>query len=274
LIATYHNHSQWSDGTAAFGQIHAHATAVGVDILGLSDHLCLYPDGTWPKWSMAPHLASDYVAEIASFRRLESLEVRIGLELDWLGPDYTGISQIAEKLPLDYRIGSVHHVAGQQFESSLTYWSEKSVEERDAVFAQYWDSVRAMAESAFCDIVAHIDLPKKLGFYPTADVGPLIEAALDAIAANHLVVELNTSGYLRPCAEAYPTLAILQKCRARDIAVTLSADGHRPERILFEFGRGLALLQQAGFTKIARFRERETWFEPLDDALTPGRKSR
>ena len=51
------------------------------------------------------------------------------------------------------------------------------------------------------------------------------------------------------------------------IPVTLSSDGHIPGHILYGFEKGLARLQEAGFATVARFRERERWFEPLSDAL-------
>ena len=121
-------------------------------------------------------------------------------------------------------------------------------------------------------LTAHLDLPKKFGFSPKADMTIAIDAALDALAANDLVVELNTAGFGRPCADAYPSLDILRKCRAREIPVTLSSDGHIPGHILFEFERGLARLHEAGYSSVARFRGRESWFEPLDNALRSERE--
>jgi len=271
VIATYHNHSRWSDGTATVDEIHAYAHRAGVDILGISDHLCVYPGGGTSKWSMDPSRAHEYVADVLSFRGKGRMEIRVGLEFDWFENHRDAIAPIVESLPLDYRIASVHHVERQRVEASADFWSGKSPEERDAVFAKYWGLVREMAESRLFDIAAHLDLPKKHGFKPTSDLGGALDAALDAIAASGMVVELNTSGYAKTCAEAYPSLEILKKCRARGIPVTLSSDGHRPENILYEFERGLTDLKNAGYDSVARFREREKWFEPLSDAWTSTR---
>jgi histidinol-phosphatase (PHP family) len=271
VIATFHNHSKWSDGTTGFGELHAHAERLGVDILGLSDHLCIYPDGTSPTWSMSPQQAPEYLADVLSYRKDGKLEVRVGLEFDWFENHGEAIASFADRIPLDYRIGSVHHVDLQQFDMSTAYWTEKSTEERDAVFAGYWRLIRGMAESTIFDIAGHLDLPKKLGFCPSAGVGAEVDAALDAIAESKMVVELNTAGFAKPCADGYPSVEILRKCRSREIPVTLSSDGHRPEDLLYEFGRGLANLHAAGFDSIARFRGRERWFEPLGDAVKSAR---
>jgi histidinol-phosphatase (PHP family) len=271
LIATFHNHSNWSDGQTDFGPMHAYAAAHGVDILGLSDHFCVYPDGASPDWSLLPAQARDYVDEVLSYRASGGMEVRVGAEFDWFEDHKSVLAPIVEALPLDYRIGSVHHVGLAQFDCSETFWSARSQEGRDLIFAGYWELIREMAESGLFDIAGHLDLPKKFGFAPGADMTALIDDALDAVADSGMAVELNTAGFGRPCADAYPSLDILRRCQARDIPVTLSADGHAPSHLLYEFEHGLARLREAGFTSIARFREREMWFEPLSQGLVRGR---
>lgn len=267
MVASFHNHTTWSDGHAAFSELYAHALQIGVDILGLSDHFCMYPDGTVDERMLMPQETGDYLGELISFRDRREIEIRIGLEIDWFKGHRSLILPYLESLPLDYRIGSVHYVDLEAIDMDTLYWSSKSQDERDQVYSKYWDLIREMAESGLFDIAAHLDLPKKFGFFPSPAVTPAIDAALDAIAAHDLVVECNTAGLGKICADTYPSLDILRKCRQRDIPVTLSSDGHIPEHVLFEFEKGLAQLMEAGFTTISRFRERERWFEPLSAAL-------
>jgi histidinol-phosphatase (PHP family) len=267
MIATFHNHSSWSDGHSSFAEMYAFAEDSGVDLLGLSDHFCVLPDGTSPDWSLQPSEVGDYLADVTSFRGKGPVEVRVGLEFDWFEGHDEIVRPYVDRIALDYRIGAIHHVECQQFDVDISYWRDRSREERDQVYVKYWGLVTQMAESRLFDIAAHIDLPKKLGFYPTADLSPHIDAALDAVRSSDMVVELNTAGYGRPCADGYPSLEILQKCERRGIPITLSADGHIPQHITFEFERGLARLYEAGFSTIARFRERERFFEPLSHAL-------
>jgi histidinol-phosphatase (PHP family) len=267
MLATYHNHSSWSDGRPTFTEIYAFAERAGIDVLGLSDHFCVLPDGTSPDWSVQPDEIETYLADVGSFRGKGAIEIRVGLEFDWFEDHEEIVRPYVERIPLDYRIGAVHHVEGQQFDVDLSYWRDRSAEERDEVYVKYWKLIAQMAETKLFDIAAHLDLPKKLGFYPVANMSPHIDVALDAIQASGTVVELNTAGFGKPCADGYPSLEILQRCQKRGIPVTLSSDGHIPEHILFEFERGLARLHEAGFTSIARFRNREKFFEPLADAL-------
>jgi histidinol-phosphatase (PHP family) len=267
MIASYHNHSTWSDGKAPIEEFYSHAKKTGVEILGLSDHFCIFPDGTADERMLGPEETGDYLDELSSFGERGEIEIRTGLEIDWFEGHRSLILPYLESLPLDYRIGSVHHVDLEAIDMDSSYWSSKPEDERDQVYFKYWRLIREMAESNLFDIAGHLDLPKKFGFYPTVAVTPALDAALDAIAAHDLVVECNTAGFGKVCGDAYPSLDILRKCRQREIPVTLSSDGHIPEHILFEFEKGLARLQEAGFTTIARFRQRERWFEPLSAAL-------
>jgi histidinol-phosphatase (PHP family) len=271
MIATFHNHSSWSDGRTSFAEIHAFATNAKVDLLGLSDHFCVLPDGTSPDWALQPSEVGAYLADVESYQGKGAIEVRVGLEFDWFEDHDKIVRPYVESIPLDYRIGAVHHVEGQQFDVDISYWRDRSEEARNDIYVKYWRLIREMAESRLFDIAAHLDLPKKLGFHPTADLSPDIDAALDAIFASDMVVELNTAGFGKPCADGYPSLQLLQKCEMRGIPVTLSADGHIPEHILFEFDRGLARLHEAGFSSIARFRKRERFLEPIADALKSSR---
>ena len=267
MIATFHNHSKWSDGRSSFAEMYAYAESAGVEILGLSDHFCIYPDGSSPGWSLRPDQTADYLADVLSFRDRGNIEVQVGLEFDWFEEHREVIAPFVARIPLDYRIGAIHHVQNQQFDVDPSLWTSKSPEQQDDVYTRYWGLVRQMAESGLFDVAAHLDLPKKLGFYPNTDLTSLIDEALDAIKAAGMVVELNTAGFNKPCADGYPSLDILRRCRRREIPVTLSSDGHLPEHILFEFDRGLANLHAAGFTSLTRFRRGERWSEPLANAL-------
>ena len=267
MLATFHNHSTWSDGQASPEEVYAYAVSAGVDILGFSDHFCVYPDGSVMEGSLTQDQVADYIAAVRALQKKDGPEIVAGIEFDWFENSRAALAPFAKGLPLDYRIGSVHHVGEQAFDIDASFWKSKTQEEVDEVFAAYWRLVRQMAESRLFDIAAHLDLPKKFGFYPKADLRGLEDEALDAVKASDMAVELNTSGFSKPCADGYPSVAILKRCRRREIPVTLSADAHKPEHLLFGFERGLANLCEAGYSSIARFRNRERWSEPLSHAL-------
>jgi histidinol-phosphatase (PHP family) len=267
MIATYHNHSTFSDGSASIDRLVETARALGVDELGVSDHFVAGPGGPRPRWAMPPERLAEYVRTVRAHQGGSSLVVRLGIELDWFPGHAEAIAAAIAGIDFDYIIGSVHSVNGFRIDMSAEEWRPLTVEQRDERHRQYWRCVRSMAASGLYDIAAHLDLPKKFGFRATADLSDVIGEALDAIAAASMIVELNTAGWHKPAEECYPTPEILRQCRRRDIDVTLSADAHHPEHLLRDFARGAAVLAAAGYERVARFAGREVTFDRLEDTV-------
>ena len=266
MPASYHNHSNWSDGKNSISEIIKHAARLGIDELGISDHYALHPQGTMPKWSMPPQRLGEYIDELLTLKpqaNRQGVTLRLGLEVDWFPGHGQAIEAALKPHPLDYIIGSVHEVDGFAIDGSPAKWQSLSEDEINEMNRRYWDHMKTLGDSGIFDIVAHIDLPKKFGFPPTIDLSTEIGIALDAIAASGMVVELNTSGWHKPCADAYPTPAILEACFKRDIPVTLSADAHLGDHLLRDFERGSQRLREAGYAEIARFEGRKIRLESI-----------
>lgn len=267
MLATYHNHTSWSDGSASAADLVAAAARMGVGELGLSDHHVLHPSGRAPCWSMDPCRLGEYVAELRSLAG--PMPLRVGLEVDWFPGHGAEIEGALRPHELDYVIGSVHEVLGVSVDGSARVWEELGPDAREAVHRAYWEALEGLACSGLFDIVAHLDLTKKFGFRPRSDLRIPVARALDAIAAAGLVVEVNTAGWHKPCAEAYPSSELLRECRRRGIEATISADAHEPAHLARDFPRAMGLLERAGFTRVARFAGRRVRFEPLAEACAP-----
>lgn len=261
--ATYHNHSTYSDGSRTVAQVVQRAAELGVEELGLSDHFVLHPIGQTPLWSMRPDRLGEYVAELAAYRDHTAPVVRTGLEVDWFPGHGEAIAAALAPHRFDYLIGSVHELDGFPLDTRAEDWQRLEPDERDEVWRGYWVAIRSLAESGLFDIVGHLDLPKKFGFRPRADLSAEIEAALDAIAAAGLAVELNIAGWYKPCEEAYPSPALLRACHAREIPALFAADAHHPDSLLQDAGRAERLLWDVGYREVVRFRDRERTTVPL-----------
>jgi histidinol-phosphatase (PHP family) len=248
---------------ALYGQ----AGQFGVSLLGVSDHFCVCPDGAEPAGYLQADRIGAYLSALREVGQAGWVEVVAGLEFDWTEAGAEPIRPFADGLPLDFRIGSVHSVAGEGMDLDAIFWSGKSQEEIDAVYAGYWRLIRGMAQSGLFDIAGHLDLPKKFGYVSGPGLRGLEDEALDAIAASGMTVEFNTAGFHKPCAAGYPSTELLKRCRRREIPVTLAADAHRAAHLIRDFGRGAAVLAAAGYDAVARFRGRERWFETLSAAV-------
>lgn len=260
-----HNHSVFSDGQDTPYRIYQAALAQHVDVLGLSDHY--YRDAhdaiRAPEWALQYDKIDLYFRQIELLRKRHgSIEVLAGMEFDWL-EDAEMLRTITLDPRLDFTIGSVHYIRGKTFDESKHYWLELSTEERDDAIAWYWCAIKHMAESGLFQIVGHIDLIKKFAIYPTRDMTPYIIEALDAIKVAGMVVELNTSGWIKDCKSCYPSEEILRACFAREIPVMVSSDSHRGRFVASNFSRGTNLLKHVGYTQLALVRNREISFFPI-----------
>jgi len=265
--ASYHNHTVFSDGAETPEAFLGVAQAHGVDILGFADHYYRQSaeDEVAPEWALQPRLEERYfevLGDLAS--RSKDVEIRVGMEFDWLDGSGAWLRPMAEDPRLDYTIGSVHFVGKESIDTSRAFWESLTPEGVNEVIRRYWIAVREMAESGLFMIAGHIDLVKKFAFYSSEDITPLVREALDAVKAAGMVVELNTSGWAKDCQECYPDEAILRACRHREIPVTISSDAHRARFVCANFARAATLLARVGYTELARFRKREILFEPLE----------
>lgn len=264
VLTSYHNHTTWSDGAPTLAaQIQA-ARAAGLDELGIADHLVLYPGGEEVEWSMPPDLLGDYVLELrAAAAEVRGLTLRLGVEADYFPETVADLRERLAAYPWDFVVGSVHYVNGFPVDENTRLWDALTPAERDDVWRGYWVRVRELAESGVYDFAAHLDLPKKFGHRPTIDLSAEVAAALDAVAAAGMALEINTAGWSLPAAEAYPSPSILREARRRGIPLLINADAHFPEFLTRDFDRARLLAAEAGYTELVRYERRRAIPYPL-----------
>lgn len=268
LRASYHNHSTFSDGAHSPAEMVLAARQQGLQILGFAEHYyrdCPHPTTT-PDWSLQPQAEATYFETLAALADTHSdLEIRTGLEFDWLNDNLPLLQPMASDPRLDYTIGSVHFVDNESIDLSPSYWQTKSEEATNAIIRRYWQTLRAMVESHTFDIVGHLDLYKKFNVRASCDLSREINDTLDAIKAADMVVELNTAGWVKACKDCYPEETLVHACFKREIPVLVSADAHNAQRVADQFNRAYDLLARVGYRQLAYFRQRERFFVPFED---------
>jgi histidinol-phosphatase (PHP family) len=113
------------------------------------------------------------------------------------------------------------------------------------------------------DILGHPDLVKKFAHIPPGDLDRFYEPAIDAIAAAGGVIELNSAGWHKPCAEAYPAPRFLELACSAGIGLVISSDAHAPSEVGREFSRAIDLAKAAGYRETILFDRRERRSEAL-----------
>jgi histidinol-phosphatase (PHP family) len=226
----------------------AAATAKGFHTVGISDHLVLHPEIPEMNWIIPVERIGEYADEVRRIAVRAKIRVLLGAEVDFFpnNPRDAELRRIFDEIGFDYLIGSVHMLGRFPLDDQPTSWSPLSPDEIDEKHKLYWQNMRLMAESIPFDFAGHLDLTKKFGFLPTSDQRPAILKMLDSLAHHGKAVEINTGGWDKPCAEAYPAPWILRACAEREIPVVINDDAHTPDELGRHFDQAEDLLVEMG----------------------------
>jgi histidinol-phosphatase (PHP family) len=250
-LSDYHVHTCWSDGDGQVAEMIAQAVDLGLPEVGLTDHLVPYdPDDDYG----IPHdrLAA-YVAAVREESAAAQSRIRVftSVEVDYAPRDWPHLLALLAEHGFDYVIGSVHGVDGKPIDY-IEEMVRKNWPDDDLLYARYYEAVAEMAASGVVDVAGHLDLPKKFGRRPGAAARPAEDAALDAIAAAGVLVEINTSGLRYPVGELFPSADLLARAHGRGIGITFGSDAHEPGELAAGFDQALAAARAAGYSTCVR----------------------
>ncbi|WP_170111252.1 histidinol-phosphatase [Mangrovibacterium marinum] len=251
-MTDYHIHSILSDGKNTHEEMIQAAIDKGLDEIGFSDHICLNP----VDWSIARVDLPVMVEQVQLLRDKyrDQITIKLGAEVDYLEGRETEIAQLLSSLPLDYVIGSVHFIDDWNFDTDKSLYGKWS---NNHLYQRYFGLIQKAAQSGLFDIIGHLDIIKKFRIYPETDQSALIDETLRIIKNHDLVVELNTGGYDRPCAEFTPSPTIIERCFHHQIPVTLTSDAHRTSHVARHFDSAAELLRTVGYQDLVRFTNRQ-----------------
>ncbi|OMD58768.1 histidinol-phosphatase [Paenibacillus odorifer] len=238
---------------------------LGLQQLGLSDHLPLIhvdPASYYPEMAMPMAELPRYVEECLTLKERYRgvIDLRVGLEADYIEGYEEQIREILSPYPWDYLIGSVHFLG----EWDITdHRQVHGWEGRDAleVYRLYYDAVKKSALSGLYDIIGHMDVIKRFGYGPQtpegkAEVRALELETLKVIADSGIAMELNASGLTKPCAEMFPAEHLLQEALKLGIPLTLGSDAHDPTKLGDGLQEARSMLWHTGFRELAVFEGR------------------
>lgn len=189
------------------------------------------------------------------------VDVRLGLESDYLPELVPWLKELHRREPLHYVLGSVHP---QLAEFKARYFTG----DVRAFFLQYFTSLAEAAETGLFDCISHPDLVKNQypEDYDLEDLLPHIRDCLDRIAETGVAMELNTSGLHKQLPEMNPGPELLREMRRRDIPVVVGADAHVPERVGADYPLAYDCLEKAGYRHVRIFENREPCELPIREA--------
>lgn len=245
---------------------------LGLEQLGLSDHLPLVhvdPAGYYPEMAMPLGELPRYVEECLELKEKYrgAIELRVGLEADYIEGYEDEIRALLDPYPWDYLIGSVHFLGEWDITDyrQVHGWEGQDVLE---VYRRYYNAVTKAASAGLYDFIGHLDVIKRFGYVAQTaaeaeEVRGMERKALQAVASAGIAMELNASGLTKPCAEMFPAPHMLKEALALGIPLTLGSDAHDPAKLGDGLDDARRLLWDTGFREIAVFEGRVRSMVPL-----------
>ena len=250
-MVDYHMHTVLSDGKNTYEEMIRMAISKGLDEIGFSDHVCLKPVDWAIRMEDIPVMTRQILDLKSEYEN--QIQIRYGIEVDYFPGYENELEDLIESIPVDYVIGSVHFIGDWNFDTDQSLYGKWS---NDKLYEMYFVLIQQAAQSGLFDVIGHIDIIKKFRVYPETNQDMLFEETIKIIKDRNLVVELNTGGMDRPCAEFTPGSRLLELCHNYHVPVTLSSDAHRVEQIARHYEHATALLSHIGYTEIVGFNKR------------------
>lgn len=264
-MINYHFHDdRSSDGTAPLPEHCEAAVKAGVREICVTNHAeILAPDGSWVAQldEMRNRFLQIHESVIEARERFPGLSIRLGIELEYR-PEWTDtFDRLADEVPFDFVLGSVHIVDGLNISGGPhrdRFFEDRS---QDQAYDGYFRELDAMVEWGGFDVVSHFDLIERYGHlhygpYDPARYRDAIQPILEKMASRGLGIEINTSGVFGP-GVPYPAADILVWAREAGVpALTLGTDSHRPDTFADGLVEGVMLARSAGWAELTLYEER------------------
>lgn len=254
----YHSHTEFCDGRASMAEITAAAFSAGFTEWGSSPHSPICCE------SSANMKAEDVGAFLEESARLKKeyegkMRVLTGMEIDYVSDDFGPHIDYFQKMPLDYRIGSVHFVRNRDgkpvdvdgpADNFLGCLASEFNGDLRYVVDTYFDMEMEMLEHGGFDILGHLD---KIGDNGSAADSALedypwyagyVEKVIAKAVEKGVLIEINTKKYATgkrffPSERWWP---LLKKYNAR---LVLSTDAHYTDKVTAGYQEAYMKLKEA-----------------------------
>lgn len=252
-LITLHTHSTFCDHAKdSLSDMVQAAVDAGVSVMAATEHFPISDTIDSTRYaSMRMERLPEYIAAVREQQALHpELELLLGCELDWFGPDEDRNLDLSRFEEFDIVLGSVHFIDRWLFNSSKfkERWEREDIDELWLRYFDLWCD--AAASSWPFDVMSHPDVIKKFAYYPSFDLAPHYARMAEAAAAGGRMIEVNTSGKFNPCGEYYPAPDLLAEFRKAGVPCTVGTDAHNRANIARDIRGAYEYMARAGYTEV------------------------
>ncbi|GAC1456362.1 MAG: histidinol-phosphatase HisJ family protein [Ktedonobacteraceae bacterium] len=225
----------------------------GIRVLGLSEHVFQMSEARAPLAHMeleGPILSfQEYIDAAHAAGEQAEVDVRLGLEVDFIPEQNDTIQASLQGYPWDFLIGSVHQVDGKLFERD----NKLTREQGEATWLRYMQLLREAVQSNFFSLVSH---PVRMR-YKNPYLPPRLEDEYEQLAAlatqKNTALEINGYDTL-----TYPDMVRLlaKACALHNTPISVGSDAHNPKQVAQAHTQTLEILREVGIAKLRIWKQR------------------
>lgn len=227
------------------------AREMDLHVLGLSEHIFQMREAR----PLLPHMPEEgpfltfdeYIARSAEAAERSHMDVRVGLEVDFVPEKHAAITQALADHPWDFLIGSVHEVDGLLFEWSRDYTRATG----EALWLRYFELLRqAVASDAF-SLVSHPVRMRATNAFLPAHLDDELEQLAAEAARHDVALEVNGYDVLH-----YPSLVkhLVRACALHHTPISVGSDAHDPTKIAQGHQLSAEILHEANIQRVRTWR--------------------
>lgn len=240
----FHSHTQFCDGKATMVDFARAAIEAGFIHYGFSPHSPLPLESPC---NMSKDCVALYFDEFYRLKSLyaDKISLYLAMEIDYLDSDWGPNNPYFKRLPLDYRIGSVHFIKSQRgeyvdidgrYENFKKKMSEYFDNDINYVVNRFFDSSLAMVAEGGFDIIGHFD---KIGHNASHFQHGIedeswykkrVNELIDAIIESGITVEINTKAFAEHH-RFFPSQQYWKRLKDAGVTLLVNSDAHHTNLI-------------------------------------------
>lgn len=239
-----HSHTQYCDGHNTLREMVAAAAEQEFRIWGVSPHSPICVESNC---NMSRESVPAYLEECEELRQesADILTLLTGMEVDFISADFGPHIDYFQRLPLDYRIGSVHFVPNQdgipldcdgKAERFGQYLKDGFQGDLRYVVEKFFEQELTMLERGGFEILGHFDkIAGNASVYdPQIESYGWYQAMIDDVishaASSGCIVEINTKA-LDTRHRFHPEGSIWPRLKAAGLPLAVNSDAHYSDRL-------------------------------------------
>lgn len=250
---TYHTHSTFSDGKNTVDEMVERAASIGVEEIGISDHLIVHKNikqlpsynevknSVHTSFNEVVDLCNKHAEEIRKASKKFGIKTRVGYETDYF--TYNGwheeFDDFLKKIDYDYLISGNHYFMSENGEDIFDIWCfnkyrDYAPEDVTVYLNRHFQTLSATVASGRFWFLAHMDYAQAVTGYCENEYLTAILNIVQALFDAKIGCEISTKG-IRKFNHFYPSKNILRALIQNNIPMIISDDAHNADQICSYF---------------------------------------